>query len=58
MGIIKNQLGNSIVVDNIDNALIISGVKEVVENNTDGINNINCNDNNCITWWRNSTCRW
>ena len=29
-----------------DNALIISGVKEVVENNTDGINNINCNDNN------------
>lgn len=29
-----------------DNALIISGVKEVVENNKDGINNINCNDNN------------
>lgn len=32
-----------------DNALIISGVKEVVENNTDGINNISCNDNNRCT---------
>ncbi|MGN1312203.1 MAG: hypothetical protein ACI4U4_04240 [Bacilli bacterium] len=32
-----------------DNALIISGVKEVVENNKDGINNINCNDNNICT---------
>lgn len=29
-----------------DNALIISGVKEVVENNKDGINNISCDDNN------------
>ena len=28
-----------------DNALIISGVKEVVENNKDGINKISCNDN-------------
>lgn len=32
-----------------DNALIISGVKEVVENNKDGINNISCNDNNICT---------